>query len=220
MEKNRPWCTGERDTVKRGALSCLLQDNAPANGVILIPVFSISNGTRSSMMCHLNSGTCLLGISTQFNNDGRGDVRRSLRRRTLSRRGMGTRAGPPGRCAWSRKGQHVVVWRYAASSLQDGCVRAFIHPAITDGTSEVVQSVHRWWAQSAICSDTSSEMTGPPDVPSACAWVIRTASIRRSPYLGNHSMAAAWKLLPTSMMIVLPAHTGVNSFSEDRTRAE
>lgn len=44
-----------------------------------------------------------------------------------------------------------------------------------------------------------------PDVPSACACVMSTASIFRSPYLGNHSTAACWKLFPTSITIVLQA---------------
>lgn len=41
------------------------------------------------------------------------------------------------------------------------------------------------------------------DRPSACACVMRTASMRRRPYFGNHSIAAAWKLLPASTTMVL-----------------
>ena len=42
------------------------------------------------------------------------------------------------------------------------------------------------------------------DVPSAWAWVMSTASIRRRPYFGNHCTAECRKLFPTSITIVLP----------------
>ena len=47
----------QESLVRAGGHTPLEKDDSPAKGVILIPVFSISNGTRSSMMCHLNSGT-------------------------------------------------------------------------------------------------------------------------------------------------------------------
>lgn len=115
--------------------------------MILIPVFSISNGTRSSMMCHLNSGTWQRGLEKDA---GLGSRNRGAYVATSGGKLFGNQVWESSLDLAESVHGHIEInmWLYGATQRPTwGRVVSRLHSnhrEYADLTSEVIQAIHSY----------------------------------------------------------------------------